>query len=221
MPCLRGTAAGAASDRFGLPLPSQALALPTSGSPLEAPLTGQDTGRISEVLRAGIGIHSQVRERQACAFLVARASAARLGTSIPSTTDPGCRDRARVRATRWLIRATRALQFARTSGAMRRQRFLGKSIELARLSIASNRGIELAGVESVEPRAKSRQLARGQLLDGFFDVFGCHTGITLHRGILRRRFRPAAASRNGLRRRRAARVRCRRVLPPSAHSRRL
>jgi hypothetical protein len=75
----------------GYPSPIKLSLCPTSGSPLEAPLTGQDTGRISEVLRAGIGIHSQVRERQACALLVARVSAATSGTSIPSNTDPGCR----------------------------------------------------------------------------------------------------------------------------------
>src|SRR5436305_2022722 len=45
--------------------PSQpALALPHFRTPHEAPLTGQDTSRISEVARAGIGIHSQVRERR-------------------------------------------------------------------------------------------------------------------------------------------------------------
>ncbi len=42
------------------------------------------------------------------------------------------------------------------AGAMRRQRFLGKPIELARLSITFDRCIELTGVESVEPRTKSR-----------------------------------------------------------------
>jgi hypothetical protein len=45
--------------------PSGQLSLcPTSVTPLEAPLIGQDTSRISEVLRTGIGIHSQVRERR-------------------------------------------------------------------------------------------------------------------------------------------------------------
>jgi hypothetical protein len=45
--------------------PSGQLSLcPTSGSPLEAPLTGQDASRISEVLGAGIGIHSHLRERR-------------------------------------------------------------------------------------------------------------------------------------------------------------
>jgi hypothetical protein len=45
--------------------PSGQLSLcPTSVTPLEAPLTGQDTRRISEVLETGIGIHSQCRERR-------------------------------------------------------------------------------------------------------------------------------------------------------------
>ena len=39
------------------------------------------------------------------------------------------------------------------------QGFLGKPIKLARLSITFNRRIELAGVASFKPRAKSRQLA--------------------------------------------------------------
>ena len=44
--------------------PSGQLSLcPTSVTPLEAPLIGQDMRGISEVLRTGIGIHSQVRER--------------------------------------------------------------------------------------------------------------------------------------------------------------
>src|SRR3954464_10465022 len=37
---------------------------PTSVTPLEAPLIGQDTSRIRQVLEAGIGIHSQVRDRR-------------------------------------------------------------------------------------------------------------------------------------------------------------
>jgi hypothetical protein len=56
-------AAGAASDRFGLPLPGQAFALSHFRTPHEAPLIGQDTNRIRQVLRTGIGIHSHFRER--------------------------------------------------------------------------------------------------------------------------------------------------------------
>jgi hypothetical protein len=49
--------------------PSGQLSLcPTSVTPLEAPLIGQDTSRISEVERAGIGIHSHFRERRFAGF---------------------------------------------------------------------------------------------------------------------------------------------------------
>jgi len=47
----------------GYPLPAKLSLCPTSVTPLEAPLTGQDASRISEVLRAGIGIDSHFRER--------------------------------------------------------------------------------------------------------------------------------------------------------------
>jgi hypothetical protein len=40
--------------------------------PLEAPLIGQDTSTISEVLGTGIGIHSQVRERRRAQTFVPR-----------------------------------------------------------------------------------------------------------------------------------------------------
>jgi hypothetical protein len=49
---LASTSPGAAST-FGLPL-RPALALPHFRTPLEAPLTGQDTSRIREVLGTGI-----------------------------------------------------------------------------------------------------------------------------------------------------------------------
>src|SRR5947199_1721166 len=49
---------------LGYPAPIKLSLCPTSVTPLEAPLTGQDPSRISEVLEAGIGIHSQVRERR-------------------------------------------------------------------------------------------------------------------------------------------------------------
>jgi hypothetical protein len=48
---------------LGYPAPAKISLFPTSVTPLEAPLTGQDASRISEVLGTGIGIHSQVRER--------------------------------------------------------------------------------------------------------------------------------------------------------------
>src|SRR5712672_636795 len=48
---------------LGYPAPAKLSLCPTSVTPLEAPLTGQDTSRISEVGRTGIGIHSHFRER--------------------------------------------------------------------------------------------------------------------------------------------------------------
>jgi hypothetical protein len=56
----------------GYPSPAKLALCPTSVTPLEAPLTGQDTSRISEVLRPWIGIHSQVRERRAAQTFVPR-----------------------------------------------------------------------------------------------------------------------------------------------------
>src|SRR5436305_8341024 len=48
---------------LGYPAPAKLSLCPTSVTPLEAPLTGQDPSRISEVWGTGIGIHSQFRER--------------------------------------------------------------------------------------------------------------------------------------------------------------
>ncbi len=48
---------------LGYPAPAKLSLCPTSGSPLEAPLTGQDTSRIRQVVGTGIGIHSHFRER--------------------------------------------------------------------------------------------------------------------------------------------------------------
>src|SRR5258705_240037 len=53
---------------LGYPAPAKLSLCPTSVTPLEAPLTGQDPIRISEVLGTGIGIHSQVRERRIAGF---------------------------------------------------------------------------------------------------------------------------------------------------------
>src|SRR5712671_421917 len=61
-PCLRSTSP-APHRPSGCPS-GQLPLCPTSVTPLEAPLTGQDTSRIREVLGTGIGIHSQVRERR-------------------------------------------------------------------------------------------------------------------------------------------------------------
>ena len=45
-------------------------------------------------------------------------------------------------------------------------------IKLTGAGVPLNGGVELLRVECLEPRAKPRQLARGKLFDGFFDVFG-------------------------------------------------
>jgi hypothetical protein len=57
---------------LGYPAPIKLSLCPTSVTPLEAPLIGQDTASISARGRAGIGIHSQVRERRFADFFVAR-----------------------------------------------------------------------------------------------------------------------------------------------------
>jgi hypothetical protein len=63
----------------GYPSPAKLSLCPTSVTPLEAPLIGQDTSRISEVLSTGIGIHSQVRERW---FFSSRAVAALIRAAV-------------------------------------------------------------------------------------------------------------------------------------------
>ena len=55
---------------------------------------------------------------------------------------------------------------------MCRKRIVGERVKLARLRVALDRGIEFARVESLEPGTKPRQLLRGKLLNGLFDVFG-------------------------------------------------
>jgi len=49
---------------------------------------------------------------------------------------------------------------------MRGEGFIGQFIKLARSSIPFNGGIELLRIESLEPRAESREFARGELFDG-------------------------------------------------------
>src|SRR3954468_8299286 len=61
---------------LGYPAPAKLSLCPTSECPREAPLTGQDASRISEVLKAGIGIHSQFRERWVADFSCPGRSAA-------------------------------------------------------------------------------------------------------------------------------------------------
>src|SRR5712672_109184 len=49
---------------LGYPAPAKLSLCPTSVTPLEAPLTGQDVSRIRQVSGTGIGIHSQFREQR-------------------------------------------------------------------------------------------------------------------------------------------------------------
>lgn len=55
---------------------------------------------------------------------------------------------------------------------MRGKSFIRMRIEPASANIPLNGGVELFRVESFKPRAKPRQFARGELLDGLFYVFG-------------------------------------------------
>jgi hypothetical protein len=54
----------------------------------------------------------------------------------------------------------------------RGKRFVRYRIKLAGVGIPFNGGIELLGVEGLEPRAKPRKLPWGKLFDSFLDVFG-------------------------------------------------
>jgi hypothetical protein len=65
-----------------------------------------------------------------------------------------------------------ASQLAGAPGAVRRESFFRMRIKLAGVLVPLNGGIELRGIKGLEPCAKPRQLARGKLFDGFFDVFG-------------------------------------------------
>jgi hypothetical protein len=70
-----------------------------------------------------------------------------------------------------------ASQIARTPGAVRRKSFIRYCIKLAGARVPLDRGIELLCVVRFEPRTKPRQFTRGELFDGFFDVFdGGHSG---------------------------------------------
>jgi hypothetical protein len=55
---------------------------------------------------------------------------------------------------------------------VRGERFFRVGIELAGADVPLDRGVELPGVEGLEPGAKPRQFARGKRFDGFLDVFG-------------------------------------------------
>jgi len=55
---------------------------------------------------------------------------------------------------------------------MRGESFFRMGIKLAGADVPLDRGVELPGVVGFEPGTKTRQLARGKLLDGFLDVLG-------------------------------------------------
>jgi hypothetical protein len=63
-------------------------------------------------------------------------------------------------------------QVARAPGAVRGKGFIRVRIKLAGSGVPLNGGVELLRVESLEPGAKPRELARGELFNGFLDVFG-------------------------------------------------
>jgi hypothetical protein len=65
-----------------------------------------------------------------------------------------------------------ASQVARTPGAVCGKSFFGMRIKPAGEGVPLNGSIELLSVEGRKPGAKARQLVRGKLFDGFFDVFG-------------------------------------------------
>jgi hypothetical protein len=50
--------------------------------------------------------------------------------------------------------------------------FIRVRIKLAGAGVALNGGVELLRVEDLEPGAKPPELARGELFNGFLDVFG-------------------------------------------------
>jgi hypothetical protein len=66
--------------------------------------------------------------------------------------------------------------------------FVRVRIELAGVGVPLDGGVELTRVKCFEPRAKTRELARGKLFDGFLDVFGGGHGenIAFVRGEARR-----------------------------------
>ena len=45
-------------------------------------------------------------------------------------------------------------------------------VEFAGACVARDGGVELPGIKGFEPGTKARQLARGELLNGFLDILG-------------------------------------------------
>lgn len=65
-----------------------------------------------------------------------------------------------------------ASQIARAPGAVRGESFCRIGIKLAGADVPLDRGVEVPAVKGFEPGAKAFKLARGELFDGFLDVFG-------------------------------------------------
>jgi hypothetical protein len=65
-----------------------------------------------------------------------------------------------------------ASQVARAPGAVRGKSFVRMPIKLAGTDIPLDGGVELLRIEYLKPRTKPRKLARGELFNGFLDVFG-------------------------------------------------
>jgi hypothetical protein len=65
-----------------------------------------------------------------------------------------------------------ASQVARAPGAVRGKGLIRGRIKLAGTDVPLNCRVELRRVEGLEPGAKPRELARGELFNGFLDVFG-------------------------------------------------
>ena len=78
-----------------------------------------------------------------------------------------------------------ASQVARAPGAVRGKGFICERVKLAGADIPLDGRVELLRVEDLEPGTKPRELARGELLNGFLDVFGSgHVGdIAFARGV--------------------------------------
>src|SRR3982074_3748536 len=65
-----------------------------------------------------------------------------------------------------------ASQLARPPGAVRGKGFIRVRIKLAGVGVPLNPAVELLRVEDLEPGAKPREVARGELFNGSLDIFG-------------------------------------------------
>jgi hypothetical protein len=62
--------------------------------------------------------------------------------------------------------------------------FFRMGVKFASARVSLDGGIELLGIKGLEPGAKPRQFVRGELLNGFLDIFGCRhkTEHSIHAG---------------------------------------